>query len=97
MTCLLCGRELNEGSRAQLGSPSSGFLRFYTRGSEDSGVFAPDGRASDCEHLVIIICDSCLADAGELGLVLHGLLQAPPGTPLPGEWEYTMWQLPPVS
>lgn len=92
MNCLLCGRNLTEGSRDELGSPSSGFLRFYTRGSEDSAVFTPDGRATDCEHLVVGICDDCMKDAGELGLVRHGELESLPGYPLPGQWNYTQWR-----
>jgi hypothetical protein len=93
VSCLLCGRELNEGGRDDLGSPSSGYLRFYTRGSIQSGAFNPGDHQADCEHLLIAICDDCLRDAGELGLVQHGKLEALPGDPLPGEWEYTRWRV----
>lgn len=94
MNCLLCGRLLREGNREDLGSPPSEHVLFYTRGSADSRAYRPDDRDADREHLVVAVCDPCLAGAGEQGLVLHEKLQTFPGMPFPGEWETRQWRTP---
>jgi hypothetical protein len=92
--CISCGSSLEA---EPLGSPPSGGLLFYSRGSDESRVYSPYPGTADTEHLVIAVCDACLADAGDDGLVAYGTLYRPLGSPLPGTWEYTSWRLPDES
>lgn len=91
MRCLKCG--------AASGSPRISGLTFYTRGSDQSDVYSPGAEQADYEHLRIFICDACMrgAGAGEAGTVEHGQSYPPLGTPLPGEWKYRRWRLPPPA
>lgn len=96
LRCIRCGarHKRAENPPWPAGDRPRGALLFYSRGSNDSAVYSPDASRADIEHLVISVCDECLLYAGARGDVAHGLLDAPPGTPLPGEWLYSGWRVP---
>jgi hypothetical protein len=99
MSCIACGQDMEPGnSEAGVAQrpPLPGLL-FYTRGQTGSSVFSPTPQRADYEHLVIGVCNLCLIRAGEERRVAHGQLTAPPGNPLPGEWSYTEWKMPPPA
>jgi hypothetical protein len=89
--CVKCGRVLRR--QAGAGGDSVPGLLFYTRGREDSDVFDPEPGRADREHLVIGVCDGCLTEAGDVGLVVHETLDWSIGRPLPGEWRARRWRV----
>lgn len=62
--CIRCGQALENLMEGQGVQPGNG-LAFFTYGHYGSAVFDP----MDGSHLEICVCDRCLREAGEQGVV----------------------------